>query len=139
VVRRVVQGTKAAVAALLAATQGGGVLNTAYIERLNATFRQRLASRGRRSRHLARQETSLQAGMYLVGSVYNWSTYHASLTLPDRWGMRRTPAMAAGLTDHCWSVQELLEYKVPLARWQPPKKWGRRSKAEQELVARWAA
>src|SRR5438034_7735637 len=43
VVHRVGCGTPAVIAAALAATHGGTVLNTAYIERLNATFRARLA------------------------------------------------------------------------------------------------
>jgi transposase-like protein len=139
VVRRVAHGTWERAWALLAATQGEGVLNTAYIERLNATFRAHLASLGRRSRHLARREATLTAGMYIVGTVYNFSTLHTSRTLRAPWPTRRTPAMAAGRTDHVWSVAELLAYRVPLPRWQPPKQRGRRSKALQELITRWAA
>ena len=37
----------------------------------------------------------------------------------------RTPAMAAGLTDHRWSLQELLRYQVPLAAAATPKRRGR--------------
>ncbi|HZO88264.1 MAG TPA: hypothetical protein VFB38_07975 [Chthonomonadaceae bacterium] len=48
------------------------MLNTAYIERLNATFRQRLCCLVRRSRCLVRQTATLSAGMYLVGCVYNF-------------------------------------------------------------------
>ena len=44
VVRLVVQGAMAQIVPLLQQTQGGGGINTAYIERLNATFRGRLAS-----------------------------------------------------------------------------------------------
>jgi len=47
--------------------------------------------------------------------------------------------MAAGITDHCWRVDELLHYRVPPAAWRPPKKWGRRTKTEEALIARWAA
>ncbi len=75
--------------------------------------------------------------MYLVGTVYNFCTVHASLTTSAQ--ERRTPAMAAGLTDHCWTMQELLEHRVPPARWQPPKQRGRRSKEMQALITRWAA
>ena len=78
----------------------------------------------------------LHAGMYLVGALYNFCTVHASLTLGS--GRQRTPAMAAGITDYCWSVSELLWYRVPLPRWQPPKRRGRRSKAMQQLIERWA-
>jgi hypothetical protein len=40
--RRIAQGCEKMIAQLLRSTQNGGVINTAYIERLNATFRQRL-------------------------------------------------------------------------------------------------
>lgn len=141
IVRRVVQGTLAQALVLLAQTQGGGQINTAYMERLNATFRSRLATLVRRGRALARQVTTLQHGMYLVGTVYNFCSEHQSLRLPGLIGGRkwlpRTPAMAAGITDHCWRVAELLLYHVPLPPWRPPKRRGRRSKAIQQLVARW--
>src|SRR2546425_3128323 len=48
--RRIVDGTPARVETLRRRSQGEGVINTAYIERLNATFRERLASLTRRGR-----------------------------------------------------------------------------------------
>jgi len=51
----------------------------------------------------------------------------------------QTPAMAAGITDHVWSMDDLLHYRVPPARWRAPTKWGRRTKAEEAFIARWAA
>ncbi len=141
IVRRVVQGTTSAVTSLLTQTQGSGQINTAYAERLNATFRSRLATLVRRGRSLARQMRTLQHGMYLVGTVYNFCTDHQSLRLPGLMGghkwLGRTPAMAAGITDHRWCVAELLMFHVPLPPWRPPKRRGRRSKAMQRLVARW--
>jgi transposase-like protein len=65
--RRIVQGTKDMVAQLIQKTQGQGVINTAFIERLNATFRQRISPLTRRTRNLAQQAETLVAGMYLVG------------------------------------------------------------------------
>jgi transposase-like protein len=144
VVRRIVQGTEAQVNDLLRKTQGGGVINTAYIERLNATFRSRLAGLVRRGRSLLRQTTTLRAGVYWVGTVYNLCTYHQSLRLPlliGRSGRRRwvprTPAMAAGLTDHRWMVHELLSYHVPPSRWTPPKRRGRPSQETKLLIEQW--
>lgn len=129
--RRIVQGDALAVAACLKTSQGGGQINTAFIERLNATFRQYLACLGRRSRSLARQTRTLQAGMFLVGCVYNFCHPHTSLRLPlwiserrCHW-VQRTPAMAAGLTDHRWSVLELLTFKIPPPPFVPPKRRGR--------------
>lgn len=144
VVRRVVQGTQNQIDLLLHETQGGGSINTAYIERLNATFRSRIASLVRRGRALARQMPTLHQGMYLVGTVYNFCTYHKSLRVPlylshcrRRW-LRRTPAIAAGITDHLWSVEELLSFQVPPPPWLPPKRRGRPSNATKALVAQWS-
>ena len=136
VTRRLVAGTTTPVLRLLAQTPGCRVLNTAYIERLNGTFRARLAPLARRTHHLVHRQELLHAGLYLVGALYNFGTVPASLTLAS--GQQRTPAMAAGITDHCWPVQELLWHRVPPPRWSPPKQRGRRSKAMQELIARWA-
>lgn len=143
--RRIVQGRRVAIQRLINRTQGGGGINTAYMERLNATFRARLHRLVRRGRSLGRQVPALEQGMYLIGAVYNFCTFHSSLRIrrlgrPDRMGHRwhfRTPAMAAGLSDHRWSVHELLAYQVPPPRWAPPKHRGRQSLATQALVARW--
>ena len=135
VTRRLVQGRSATALRLLTQTPGCRVLNTAYIERLNGTFRARMAPLARRTHHLVHRKELLQAGMYLVGAFYNFCTVHASLTLAN--GQQRTPAMAAGITDHCWSVQELLWHRVPPPRWSPPKQRGRRSKTMQQLIERW--
>jgi transposase-like protein len=134
--RRIVDGTPARVETLRRRSQGNGVINTAYIERLNATFRERLAALTRRGRALARCTRTLQEGMYLIGTVYNFCTPHASLTHA---GATTTPAMAAGITDHCWSVHELLSYHVPPPRWTPPTQRGRPSRAFQRLVERWCS
>src|SRR5215472_6967784 len=141
--RRIIDGTPARVETLRRRSQGAGVINTAYIERLNATFRERLGALTRRGRALARRTLTLQHGMYLIGTVYNFCTYHASLRLAAHaTGMaatKRTPAMAAGITDHCWTVRELLAFHVPPPRWAPPKQRGRPSRALQRLIARWCS
>ncbi len=134
VVHRAVYGTVAAITAVLAATKSGTVINTAYIERLNATFRACLAPLVRRGRAIARTDAALMAGMWLVGCAYNFCWCHDSLRLAAplgtgrRW-QERTPAMAAGLTDHPWTMAELLGYRVPLPAWVAPKRRGRPPKA----------
>src|SRR5207244_5083908 len=67
--RRIIDGTPARVETLRHRSQGDGVINTAYIERLNATFRERLAPLARRCRARARHTLTLAHGMYLVGTV----------------------------------------------------------------------
>jgi transposase-like protein len=131
IVRRIVQGSEQVIHDLLRRSQGGSVINTAFIERLNATFRQRISSLARRSRQAARQSITLHASMYLVGTVYNFCVPHHSLRLPiwlstkrKRW-VQRTPAMATGLTDHLWTIEELMTFKVPPSPYMPPKRRGR--------------
>jgi hypothetical protein len=131
VLRRVVRGTEAEVGERLRSTQDGAtaVINTAYIERLQATFRSRLVSLVRKTRATARQRATVEAGMWLVGTVYNFCRAHRSLRLvgsgaTERRWIERTPAQAAGLTDHRWSLYELLSLAVPPAT--VPKRRGRR-------------
>jgi len=142
--RRIVQGCAQQIEQLRQATQKQvGVINTAYIERLNATFRLRLSCLTRRTRTLAQQPETLSAGLYIVGCCYNLCAFHHSLRLclwvgrySYRW-VQRTPAMAAGLTDHQWTVDELLRYRVPPPRWTPPKRRGRPSNELLRLIEKW--
>jgi hypothetical protein len=133
--RRVIEGTPARVEALRHRSQGDGVMNTASIERLNAPFRERLAPLTRRCRALARHTRTLHEGMFLVGTADNFCTPHASLS----YAQQTTPAMAAGITDHGWTMDELLSFHVPLPRWAPPKRRGRPSRALQRLIERWCS
>lgn len=147
IVRRIVQGSAEQVAALLARSGGGTQINTAYIERLNATFRQRLAPLARRSRCLVRQAQTLQAGMWVVGCVYNFCDCHKSLRRKlwystrfkretYRW-VARTPAIAAGLTDRVWTPHQLFAWRIVPPRWSPPKHRGRPSNETRRLVKEW--
>ena len=133
--RRMVEGTPARVETLRRRSQGGGGINTADIERLNATCRERLAPLARRCRALARHTMTLHEGMFLVGTVSNFCTPHASLSQTQQ----TTPAMAAGITDHGWTMHALLSFHVPLSRWAPPKRRGRPSRTLQRLIERWCA
>lgn len=142
--RQVTQGEEADCQALLAASGGGQQINTAFIERLNATFRQSLGVLVRRSRNLARKAQTVQASMFLLGCVYNFCRDHHSLRVRlwiterrIRW-VPRTPAMATGWTEHRWTVLELLMFKPPPEKWKPPYKRGRPPKKLAELAARWA-
>lgn len=142
--RRMVQGCRQQIERLRCLTQmGPGVINTAYIERLNATFRLRLSWLTRRTRTLALQPQTLLAGMYIVGCFYNLCDFHHSLRLQLAVGrlghtwVKRTPAMAAKLTDHQWTVAELLMFRVPPPRWSPPKRRGRPSNEMKKLIERW--
>lgn len=113
---------------LLTRSRGGEKLNTAFIERLNGTFRERLASLTRKSRHAASRLHTLHTGIYLIGCTYNLCVAHQELSKEKHWGKQCTPAMASGLTDHVWSFDELLWYKVAPTPWVAPKRRGPRPK-----------
>jgi IS1 family transposase len=123
VTQRVVFGTLDAIQQVLA-TQGWQI-NTAFIERINLTVRQHVAAVGRRVLTLCKGEKGLRQQLVLYHVYYNFCLPHASLrqALPQsglatshggatRW-QPRTPAMAAGLTDHVWSLREVLLFRVP--------------------------
>ncbi|HEY6405919.1 MAG TPA: hypothetical protein VIY29_00485, partial [Ktedonobacteraceae bacterium] len=65
---------------LLQRSKGGQVLNTSYIERLNGTVRERLATLTRKCRHAAHRLQALETGMYLIGSTYNFCCFHQALS-----------------------------------------------------------
>src|SRR5512135_494469 len=114
---------------LLQRSGGGQMLNTSYIERFNGTMRERLATLTRKCRHAAQRLHALETGMYLIGSTYNFCCCHQELSKAWLTGasrrQRQTPAMASGLTDHVWSLHELLRYKVAPPPWVEPKRRGR--------------
>ena len=120
---RVVFGTRLAIEQILASC--GWTINTAFVERLNLDIRQRVAAIGRRVNTLCQGEEGLLDQMVLFQTSHNFVLPHASLRQPlpvaeaphgrgsaQRW-QPCTPAMAAGLTDHVWSLKEVLLYRVP--------------------------
>src|SRR5260370_18560387 len=106
ITRKMVQGTLEQAQALLAASQGATVLNTAFIERLNGTLRQRLASLTRKCRHAARRLVALESGMWLLGCTYNFCWPHHEVSRREALAQGRrgevllTAAIASRLTDH---------------------------------------
>jgi IS1 family transposase len=123
VTHRVVFGTRLAIEQVLAAC--GWTINTAFVERLNLDIRQRVAAIGRRVNTLCQGEAGLRDQLVLFQVYHNFVLPHASLRQPLDEPIRTprmssaklwrpcTPAMAAGLTDHVWTLQEVLLYRVP--------------------------
>ena len=128
ITRRMAYGLLSQAEQVLQRSRGGSVLNTAFIERLNGTFRERLASLTRKSRHAARRLRALEMGMYLIGCTYNFCFAHHELSKASHVGSPCTPAMASGLTDHVWSICELLSYRIAPLPWIEPKRRGRPGK-----------
>jgi hypothetical protein len=86
--RRVAQGGDKRIARILSITPNGSVINTAYIERLNVTFRQQLSWLARHTRHLAQQTETLMSGMLIVGCTNNFCDNHHNLRLKLAAGRR---------------------------------------------------
>jgi len=120
---RVVFGTLEAINQVLAAC--GWQINTAFIERLNLSIRQHVAAVGRRVTTLCKGEDGLHQQLALYHVYYNFCLPHTSLRQPlplpepiygsgsaTQW-RPCTPAMAAGLTDHVWTLREVLLFRVP--------------------------
>jgi transposase-like protein len=123
---------------LLKLSKGGKKLNTSFIERLNGTFRERLASFTRKCRHAASKIETVHAGMYLIGCTYNFCFPHHTLSKSKAkggFGFSCTPAMASGITNHIWSVKELFTYKIPPPPLPVPKKRGRPCTKQQKNLS----
>lgn len=88
----------------------GSDINTSHLERLNGTMRSQQSRLIRRTRSISQVENHLQWSLWLWRDVYNWIDAHATLA--------RTPAMAQGMTDHRWSVQEYVNYPVHVSALQ---------------------
>ena len=123
VTHRVVFGTLEAVQQVLAAC--GWQINTAFVERINLTIRQHIAAVGRRVSTLCKGEDGLLEQLAVFHCYYNFCLPHASVRQPlpqpeptHRTGSAQlwrpcTPAMATGLTDHVWTLREVLLFRVP--------------------------
>jgi hypothetical protein len=116
VVQEVVLGDPSEVLALLGADKGGKI-NTAYIERLNLTIRNSLARFIRRTMNSSKDVKMHSRALDFIQGGYNFVKPHRSLRVPDKEGNRkwrqRTSAMAEGITNHIWTLEELLSFRIP--------------------------
>lgn len=89
-------------------------VNTTFVERFNATIRQHNSRKARKVYTFSKVFEQHQAMSWFAMSYYNFCRPHLGLRWQEdgRW-RARTPAMAAGLSDHAWSLQEFMRY--PLA------------------------
>lgn len=98
----------------------GLTISTTLLDRLNLTFRQSLAPLVRKSLSFCKNRSHLNQQICFFQAFYNMARPHRSLREPiteypdlfePKW-TQRTPAMAAGLTDHVWTFRELLTVKL---------------------------
>ena len=91
--------------------------HTAYVERTNLTSRQMNGRLVRKSLSYSKQLEALEAACVWEDWVYTLTRPVETLSLrvdeEDRRWKRQTPAMAAGLTDHIWTIKEVLTTVVP--------------------------
>lgn len=103
----------------------GQKINTSYVERVNLTLRHLVSRLHRKTLCFSKKREYLKYHLHLSIAYYHFVLYHSSLRVrlpepiptrgngsPKIWE-KRTPAMAAGLTDHKWSMKELLMFHVP--------------------------
>jgi len=115
VCRRIVFGSTEVVTEIL----GDKQINTSYVERDNLTSRQSNGRLVRKTLSHSKKDYYLQRHLDLEDAVFNFVRPHQALrvTLPrpihGRKWQPRTPAMAAGLIDHIWTMEELLSYRIP--------------------------
>jgi IS1 family transposase len=97
-------------------------VNTVFIERSNGTDRHRNSRKVRKTYRFSKDWGVHEAMTYftLYSSNYCWSVRTLREEVTPKHYQQRTPAMAAGLTDHVWSLEEWLafpstkRYKLPL-------------------------
>jgi IS1 family transposase len=130
VTQRVVFGCAETIKATL--KSAGYRINTAFIERVNLTLRAHIPALARKVLSFAKTPDGLAQQVSVSRTYYNFCLPHLSLRIPlpepiptkgngspKRW-QARTPAVAAGITDHIWTVKELLLFPVPPWRQEVP-------------------
>jgi IS1 family transposase len=112
VVIRLVFGTAALPAAALSASAVSRAVNVSFLERQHLTDRHRNARKRRRTYCFSKSWVAHEAATYFSLDSYNfgWPVRTLHVRSADGTWQRRTPAMAAGLTDHVWSLAEWLRF-----------------------------
>jgi len=109
---RVVYGTLTAVLAALAVSLVSTAVNTVFVERSNGSDRHRNSRKVRKTYRFSKDWQVHEAVTYFTLYSANFCCPVRTLREPDGPGKwrQRTPAMAAGLADHVWSIEEWLSY-----------------------------
>ena len=111
VIRSVVFGMACLLAVWLRRSKASNTVNTAFVERNNATDRHQNARKRRKTYCFSRSKRMHDAATWFVSYTYNFCWAVRTLRVKGEEGWRpRTPAMAAGLADHVWSLREWLTY-----------------------------
>jgi len=108
VIRKLVFGTLVLLASFLAGSTASETINTSFVERNNGTDRGQNARKRRKTYCFSKNLEIHISVSYFVGYGYNFMWPIRTLELKGLGGkkIQRTPAMAAGLTDHIWTLKE---------------------------------
>jgi hypothetical protein len=112
IVIRLIFGTAALLAAALLASAVSKAVNVSFLERQHLTDRHRNARKRRKTYCISKDWEAHEAATYFTLYSYNfcWPVRTLRTRSPDGPWQKRTPAMAAGLTDHVWSLAEWLKF-----------------------------
>jgi hypothetical protein len=125
VTTEVVFGTPEALGAYRKRSPASRRVNTAFVERQNNTMRQHNRRFTRKTLGFSKKRYWMERQLHLCVGDYHFCLPHSGLReeidpplptkgngSPKKW-REVTPMMAAGVTDHVWTLQELLMYRVP--------------------------
>jgi hypothetical protein len=111
VIKAVVFGMWCLLEIWLRRSRVSNTVNTSFVERNNATDRHQNARKHRKTYGFSRSKRMHDAATWFVSYCYNFCWAVRTLRVKEGGAWRaRTPAMAAGLTDHVWSLREWLTY-----------------------------
>lgn len=89
-----------------------GLVSTSYVERANLTMRMQMRRFTRLTNAFSKKAENHAHAVSLHFMHYNFCRVHQTLTKAQG-GVHTTPAMAAGVTDHVWKVEEILGLMNP--------------------------
>jgi IS1 family transposase len=112
VTRTLVFGLACVLALWLSRSAVSKTINTAFVERNNGTDRRQNGRKHRKTYGFSRDAAAHAAATYFIGYSYNFCWAVRTLEVKDAAGSKqpRTPAMAAGLANHVWTLREWLTY-----------------------------
>jgi IS1 family transposase len=116
VTQRLVLGSEERLEETLEGSERSGTVNTSFVERYHGTQRHFNARKKRKAYTFSKELCFHEAATWLVVLWYNFGWCVRTLRQkvqddPPRYHYR-TPAMAAGLADHAWTMRELLCYPL---------------------------
>ena len=111
--RKIIFGNKDSVNNCLSQSPVSTAINTAFIERSNLTVRQHNKRVERKTQGFSKLKYFFKKQMSLSIAYYNFCLPHGSLKyfIEDK-TVINTPVMETGLTDHVWSMEELLSFPI---------------------------